>query len=133
MHLASVVLPEGTAHAALLRKHLSKLLTREARRAEWGVGRGAKVTFSFAVTDLTISDDGDVLHVRCTAVGKLPGGRSAKSNLSFGGDPGKRFDTVKRVLEIVARGVVTRLAEMARVKRGDLQGAVIRAPSASGE
>jgi hypothetical protein len=101
-------------------KRLRTLLKREARRADWGAGAGSKIEYRFSVAELTFERQGDVLRVRCTAVGKLPGGKSAKSNLSFGGDPNQRNRVVERVLEIVARGVITRLAELERVRRGDL-------------
>ncbi|MEZ4225132.1 MAG: hypothetical protein R3B13_29540 [Polyangiaceae bacterium] len=74
----------------------------------------------------------DVMRVSCTAVGRLPGGRSAKSHLTFGGDPRKKNELITRVLEIVARGVVTRLAELERVRRGDLEKSRVRAPNPPG-
>jgi hypothetical protein len=69
------------------------------------------------VEELTIVESNGVLRVRCTALGRLPRGKSARSHLDFGGDPKKRRAVVERVLEIVARGVVTRLAALERQRR----------------
>ncbi len=60
---------------------------------------------------------GSALEVRCSARGELPGGRRARSRLVYGGDPKQTQKLVERVLEIVARGVVGRLAEMERERR----------------
>lgn len=120
--------PEDVAGASYFKKRLRKILKREARRADWGAGRGAKIQYRFKVTELSLEHDGDVLRVRCAAVGKLPKGKSARSNLAFGGPPNQKNKVVERVLEIVARGVITRLAELERVRRGDLERSRVRAP-----
>lgn len=111
-------LPEGLGRA--YGNQLRKVLTREVRRVEWGAGRNNRIEYRFALTELDVSVVDDVLRVRASAVGRLPGGRKAKSRLTFGGDPSRRAALVSRVLEIVARGVITRLAELERVRRGDL-------------
>ncbi|MBN1605797.1 MAG: hypothetical protein JW940_04150 [Polyangiaceae bacterium] len=109
--------PENVANAAAYVAHLKRVLRREAARADWGAGRGARIEYRFSVTKLTLAHKGDVLAVTCAAVGKLPKGKIARSRISFGGDPNKPRDVVKRVLEIVARGVITRLAELERLRR----------------
>ncbi len=114
--------PAGRQHEQTLRKVLAK----EVRRVEWGAGRNNRIEYRFRVTQLDVTVQDEVLRVSCAAVGHLPGGRSAKSQLSFGGDPKKRNQVIARVLEIVARGVVTRLAELERVRRGDLDRASAR-------
>jgi hypothetical protein len=58
-----------------------------------------------------------VLNVHCTALGRLPGGKSARSHIAFGGNPQQRERVLKSVLEIVARGVITRLAALERARR----------------
>jgi hypothetical protein len=58
-----------------------------------------------------------VLKVSCTALGRLPKGKSARSRLDFGGDPRRGQKVIRHVLEIVARGVVTRLAALERERR----------------
>lgn len=120
--------PSDVPGAHYFKKRLRKILKREARRADWGAGRGARIQYRFTVTELVLENDGEVLRVRCTAVGKLPKGKSARSNLAFGGPPNQRNKVVERVLEIVARGVITRLAELERIRRGDLPNSHVRAP-----
>jgi hypothetical protein len=84
--------------------------------------------YRFSVEQLRIEQEDGVLRVSCTAVGRLPKGKTAKGNLSFGGDPQRRNAVVVRVLQIVARGVLTRLAELERVRRGDLTHSGVRKP-----
>jgi hypothetical protein len=106
-----------TGHARY-RQHLVGVLKREARRATWGAGRDNRVEYRFSVSELAFSLSGDVLHIRCSAIGVLPGGQRAKSELTFGGSLADRDQLIKQVLDIVARGVVTRLAELERMRRG---------------
>ena len=117
----------GTA----FKKHLARTLKREARRADWGVGRGHKIEYRVNVSKLTVRQEGRTLHVHCQASGKLPKARAVSSQLSFGGDARNRSKVVKHVLDIVARGLIARLAEMERVRRGRLRRVRVRAPSAS--
>jgi len=111
-------LPAGVP--SVYRKQLKTILYRETRRVRWGAGTGSTITYRYYVTRLEFQVNGDVLKVTCHAVGKLPKGKTAMSTLSFSGPLSDRGAVVKRVLEIVARGVVTRLAEMERIRRGDL-------------
>jgi hypothetical protein len=101
-----------------LQRHLKFVLRRAARRADWGAGRGAHIEFRFVVKNFALVRDGDVLRVNFSAVGKLPGGMHAASRLSFGGDPREEATLTRRVLEAVARGVVQRLADLERQRRG---------------
>jgi hypothetical protein len=112
--------PSDVAGGTRYRKQLETILYRETRRVRWGAGTGDKITYRFYVTKLDFRVEGDVLQVTCHAKGQLPKGKTAKSTLTFGGPLDERNAVVKRVLEIVARGVVTRLAEMERIRRGDL-------------
>jgi len=123
--------PAGTPHVKLDRlsfppdlvgvkayeTHLRSTLRREVRRADWGAGAGSKISYRFTVEQLDLREDRGVLHVTCTARGRLPKGKSAKSHIVFGGDPRERTKVVQHVLDIVARGVVTRLAELERARR----------------
>ncbi len=111
-------------------RYLRQALKREVREVDWGASSDSTIEYRFFVKELNISRKGDAIVVSCYAYGRLPRGRSAKSQLSFGGDPRQQSDLVKRVLRIVARGVVTRLAEMERVRRGELRDTrVITPPS----
>jgi hypothetical protein len=98
-------------------RHLGAVLRREAGRADWGAGRKSRISLRFVVEQLTFANQGSALEVRCSARGELPGGRRARSRLVYGGDPKRPRELVERVLEIVARGVVGRLAELERSRR----------------
>lgn len=120
--------PNDLPQAPLYKAHLKKTLAKVTRHADWGAGRKNRIEYRFFVTELSLTEQDGVLRVRCAAVGKLPKGKTAKSKLTFSGEPSKRNDLVKRVLEIVARGVITRLSELERVRRGDIGEAGVRAP-----
>jgi hypothetical protein len=109
--------PPGINGAKEFEGHLRSTLKREARRADWGAGAGSKISYRFFVERLDLREEAGVLHVTCTALGRLPKGKSAKSHIAFGGDPRDRKKVVERVLDIVARGVLTRLAELERARR----------------
>jgi hypothetical protein len=115
--LNALVFPKDVASAPALERHFRRTLKRAAHRADWGAGRGAHIEYRVVVEELTVTESAGVLRVRCTALGRLPRGKSARSHLDFGGDPKKRRAVVERVLEIVARGVVTRLAALERERR----------------
>ncbi len=120
--------PADIAGAPFFKKRLRKMLQHHARHVDWGAGRGSVIEYRFFVRELAIDAHDDVIHVSCTAYGKLPNGKTAKSQITFGGAPSKRNHLVLRVLDIVSRGVVTRLAEMERIRRGDLDHRRVRAP-----
>jgi hypothetical protein len=96
---------------------LEKMLKHEQHRVEWGAGRGSRITYRFYLEQLDLSVDRGVLKVRCTAFGRLPKGKTARSKLEFGGDPLKSRQVIDHVLLIVVRGVLSRLAELERDRR----------------
>jgi hypothetical protein len=110
-------LPPELIGAKAFEKHLRATLHREVRHADWGAGASSQISYRFVVERLDLRQDNGVLHVTCTARGRLPKGKSAKSHIVFGGDPRERTKVVQHVLDIVARGVVTRLAELERARR----------------
>ena len=112
-----ITLPAGVAGAAEYVRHLERTLRKEARRADWGAGRGSTISFRFVVEELTLSDVRSALSVRCSARGELPRHRAARSKLVYSGDPKQPRELVRRVLTIVARGVVTRLSDLERSRR----------------
>ena len=118
VHLDKFSFPQNIQNAKEFEAHLKRALKREAYRADWGAGRENRIEYRFEVTELKFILDEGALRIHCQAVGRLPGGRSAKSELSFGGHPGERKELTKQVLGIVARGVITRLAELERRRRG---------------
>jgi hypothetical protein len=110
-------LPPDLIGAKAFETHLRSTLRREVRHADWGAGAASKISYRFVVEQLDLREDNGVLHVTCTARGRLPKGKSAKSQIVFGGDPRERTKVVQHVLDIVARGVITRLAELERARR----------------
>ena len=46
--------PKAVPHGWYYRKQLRQILRREARRAEWGAGRGSTITYRFFVKDLGV-------------------------------------------------------------------------------
>lgn len=120
--------PADVPGAPFFKKQLRKMLEHHARHVDWGAGRGSVIEYRFTVKELSVEKGEDVIHVTCEAYGKLPSGKTAKSRITFGGEPNKRNKLVARVLDIVSRGVVTRLAEMERIRRGDLDHKRVRAP-----
>lgn len=118
VHLDRLTFPKDVQNAKDFEKHLKRALKREVYRADWGAGRENRIEYRFEVTKLSFALEEGALRIKCAALGRLPGGRTAKSQLTFGGDPGQRMKLTKKVLGIVARGVVTRLAELERRRRG---------------
>ncbi len=115
--LDGLTFPHTLARSAELERHFKLKLRQAARRADWGAGRGAAIEFRVVVEELEVTTDNGVLRVRCTALGRLPKGKSARSRIDFGGDPRRSGEVLRHVLEIVARGVVTRLAALERDRR----------------
>lgn len=126
--LDALEFPKGTPSPSPYEKDLRQVLRKEARHMDWGVGRGSTITYRYQITDLHVMDRGDVVTVRCAAIGRLPKGKSARSQLVFSGAAAQRKQIVGNVLQIVARGVLTRLAELERIRRGQLRYARIRPP-----
>ena len=118
VHLDRLEFPAKVPNQSVLKRHLRRVLQREVRRVEWGAGRDNRIEYRFAVTKLVVETQQGVLKVSCAATGTLPGGKTAHSKLTFGGAPEQRTRVIKQVLEIVARGVIARLAELERQRRG---------------
>lgn len=118
VHLDRLEFPADIVGAPAFKEHLVRSLKREAYRVDWGAGRENRIEYRFFVTELSYKLSDGALRIRCSAVGRLPGGQTAKSELTFGGSVNERAPLTKQVLEIVARGVITRLAELERRRRG---------------
>lgn len=115
--LDRVTLPAGTANAEETLRHLKFFLRHEARRADWGTGARSTISFRFMVETLTVDTSTNALRIHCSALGELPRRRTARSQLTYGGDPKLGKKLVFQVLDIVARGVISRLADMERARR----------------
>ena len=118
VQLDRVTLPAGVPNRQEYLEHLKKTLKREVRRADWGASKKSKIWLRFEVERLELHTHSSVLQVRCTALGELPRHRTARSHLTYGGERAQEKRLVKQVLEIVARGVVSRLSALERARRG---------------
>jgi hypothetical protein len=108
--IVDVQLPEG--EDAKKTKMVRRLLASAARRAQFGDAKSVRITAR--VTELELVEQGDVLKVRCTMVGRLEGASRARSRIEFGGRPSERKELERKVIGMVADGLMTRLAQMAR-------------------
>ncbi|MEO7331152.1 MAG: hypothetical protein ABI193_21435, partial [Minicystis sp.] len=77
-----VEVPESE-DAARLTKVLKAALDQAAKHANFG--KSKSVTLSAKLLTFTTEQHGDVLRVSCTAMGRVHGGASARSKISFGG------------------------------------------------
>jgi hypothetical protein len=93
-------------------KQLRKLLTEASKRADWGKGPTLKLSASVRTMQWERQDD--VLRLDVTVVGRIVGGPSARSRIRLGGRPSERSKIEKDALQVVATGIVIRLAELAR-------------------
>lgn len=100
--------------AARIERRLRGYLKAAAKRADFGKAKHVEATVK--VHELRWETRGDIVRLTCTVVGHLKGGPSAKSRISFGGDPAHREELEKQVLTSVATGLVARIAQMARAR-----------------
>lgn len=111
-------LPQVIQDDSELKSHLLRSLKRESKKLDWGAGRDNKIEYRFEVSELSLTRSGDVAYVRCVAIGALPNGSRARSELRFGGDPNNAKRLMKETLDMAVRGVMARLAELERKRRG---------------
>lgn len=103
--------------ASYYKNHLQRSLQREGLLADWGAGEGSVIEYRFRVDRLEIQAEAGLVRVHCAATGELPRGKNATSQLTFSGDPSQQRQLVEKVLSIVARGVITRLAQIEHARR----------------
>ena len=99
-----------------LERFLKQVIVRQSRRADWGKRQGT-LEARFDVTEFSAVAGKDVVRVTCTGVGKLKGGQSVRSHFSMGGRPAGRADLERQLLTMLGRGIVNRLADVARANR----------------
>jgi hypothetical protein len=114
----ALLLAPETPHPKEVERELRLWIKKEAKRQDWGGGRANQVEARFELRTLRYVWSTKALHVSATLVGRLPSGRTAESTISFGGAAHKRAELTRQVLRIVATGVVTRLADIERKRRG---------------
>jgi len=93
-------------------KRFRSLLRRKTRRAKWGKGNSLKLNAK--ITQLDWEKRDDVLRVTVTVIARIEGSKRARSHIRVGGHPKNRRKLEKEALKIVADGLVTRLADIAR-------------------
>lgn len=109
--------PSTTKDGVRLAKNLHQLLKEASRKADFG--KFGKVFLRARIAEYTVEQKGDVLRIRCTVIGRLEGGPSAKSRIAFGGDPKNPKALEKQVLTMVAYGVTSRLAALAKARAAE--------------
>jgi hypothetical protein len=109
----TVEAPSGADHDRVVRM-LRPILKSTAGKADFG--KAKKVLLTARLVEFTSVTRGDVHRVSCTLVGRIVGGPTARSHISFGGRPQDRALLEKQVLTMVANGVVTRLSEIVRAR-----------------
>jgi hypothetical protein len=103
--------PSGVDHDRVVQM-LKPILRSTAKKADFG--KTKKLVLTARVLEFRSVTRGDVHRVSCTLVGRIVGGPTARSHISFGGHLNERAALEKQVLTMVATGVVTRLSEIVR-------------------
>lgn len=116
VEIVAVELTQGVTSTKARDKHVMTAVRRMANQAakHLDFGKQGRVEVKLVVKELSLIEADGVLRVTCTLVGRLKGGGSAKSRLSFGGKPDKKKQLERQVLTSVTDGVMTRLAMLAR-------------------
>jgi hypothetical protein len=97
-----------------LERFLKQVVDKQTRRADWGGRREGPLEARLEVTELTATVSKDVVRVTCTGIGHLKGGPSVRSHFSMGGRPSGKAELERQLLTMLGRGIVGRLAEIAR-------------------
>lgn len=116
--VTEVVLTRKQPNHEAREKQVGREVRRAAQRASKSLDFGGmkRVEVRFEIVELEIQTTDELVRVTCTIVGRLRGGGTARSRLSFGGKPSRRTALERQVIGMVTEGVVTRLAEMSRAR-----------------
>lgn len=110
--IAKLEVPDDSA--ADFEKRLRRMIRSSAEKLDFG--RSKRVEATFKLKEFRVETTDDLVRVTATFVGRLKEGGTARSHISFGAKPAKRKSLEKQVLRLVVDGVLSRLAEMARVR-----------------
>ena len=117
---AEITLPPGEPRPELERV-LREVIQRQTRRVDWGRRAGEPVEARLVVTELSAVVTRGVVRVTCAGYGRLrrdhqggTAGKTARSRFSMGGHPKDRDALERHLLTMLGRGIVTRLADIAR-------------------
>jgi hypothetical protein len=97
-----------------LERFLKHVVDQQTRHANWGARRENPIEVRLEVTELTATLSKDVVRVTCTGVGHMKGGQTVRSHFSMGGRPSGKAELERQLLSMLGRGIVGRLAEIAR-------------------
>ena len=100
-----------------LERFLKQVIDRQTGLTNWGAGRASPVEARLDVTEFSVARKQNVVRVTCTGVGKLKGGQAVRSHFSMGGRPVGQAELERQLLTMLGRGIVNRLAEIARSRR----------------
>lgn len=102
-------------------KRIARQLRRELRsaskNADWGNAK--KLALRARVKVLSWEEREDLVRLKLTVVARIVDGPSARSHIQLGARPKERRQLERQALRIVAEGLVTRLAEIARNRSTD--------------
>ena len=93
-------------------RQLRQLLRKASKSADWG--KSKQLALSARVKVLEWEERDDLVRLKLTVVARIVGGPSARSHIRLGARPSERRKLERQALRIVAEGLVTRLAEIAR-------------------
>ena len=106
------VVVTGEPESSQVSRQFKRLLKKKTRRAKWG--KGEQLTLNARVTRMQWQKSDDVLRLTLTVVGKIQGGKGARSHIRVGGRPNQKKRLRKQAFAIVAEGLVTRLSALSR-------------------
>jgi ribosomal protein L35 len=99
-------------HSKRVSSRLRHLLRKASKHAKWG--KGDPVELRVRVTKLAWENKDDVLRLTLTVIGRIKGGKGARSHIRVGGRPREKRKLEGQALKIVADGLVTRLSALSR-------------------
>ncbi|MBW2528489.1 MAG: hypothetical protein JRI23_30215 [Deltaproteobacteria bacterium] len=94
-------------------RQLRRQLQQASKTADWGK-RKEKLALRAQVKVLDWDEREDVVRLKLTVVARIVDGPSARSHIQLGARPAEKRKLERQALRIVAEGLVTRLAEIAR-------------------
>jgi hypothetical protein len=100
------------------RESIEKTFRRALYKASKGYKFGSfkRLGVTMRLTEYSVQHSDGLVRISCTLIGRLDGGGTAKSHISFGGQPTKQKALEKQVVRMVSDGVMGRLADMSRTK-----------------
>lgn len=112
LSIAKLEMPDDSA--ADFEKRVRRMIRATAEKLDFG--KAKRVAATFRLKEFAIERTDGLVRVTATLVGRLETGGTARSHISFGAKPSKQKALEKQVLRIVVDSVLSRLAEMARVR-----------------